>query len=350
MSTRSPRSTRRLQVVVTGAGGFIGSHLARHLAQSGHTVLGCDNFLTGSPERVPQGIEFVESDCRNLDAMNRLCEDADVVVHCAATAYEGLSVYSPFFVSENVFGASTSVFSAALNQGVSRIVFVSSMARYGEAPVPFDEALPPRPVDPYGVAKVAAEEMLRSLCALHGVEYVVAVPHSVVGAGQRYDDVYRNVAAIMLNRILGGERPIVYGDGTQRRGFTHVADVVEQLATLVDAPGISGEVYNLGSDSEFITINELARQICHRLGVPFQPLHLPPRHGEVRDATCSHAKITALMGRPPSRTLGQALDDLVADIRAGGPLPFFPGLPIEIHKPTVPRPWQSPEKADERAS
>lgn len=327
-----------LSIAVTGVGGFIGSHLARRLATLGHRVSGCDNFITGSPAKVPEGIRFLEADCRDVAAMNGLCEGAEVVVHCAATAYEGLSVYSPSFVSEHVFGASAAVFSAAISRGAKRIVFVSSMARYGDAPVPFVESLQADPVDPYGVAKVAAEMMLRSLCELHGLEYVIAVPHSVVGPGQRYDDVYRNVAAIMLNRVLAGEDPVIYGDGTQRRGFTHVADVVEQLVALVDAPEVSGEVFNLGTDGAFITINELAREVCERAGRPFRPVYLPPRHGEVRDATCSHGKISRLVPLP-GRTLGDALDALLEEVRAAGPLPFEPDLPIEIDRPTVPVTW-----------
>jgi UDP-glucose 4-epimerase len=332
---------RAQPIVVTGVAGFIGSRLARRLARQGELVVGCDNFITGCRSGVPPEIDFHEADCRDLGKMNEICTGARVVVHCAATAYEGLSVYSPHLIGEHVFGASSAVFSAAINQRVNRIVFVSSMARYGEGPVPFVESQAAKPVDPYGAAKLAAETLLATLCRLHHVEYVIAVPHNVVGPGQRYDDVYRNVAAIMINRVLGGADPVIYGDGMQRRCFTHVDDVVDQLCALVDAGGVSGEIFNLGADTDFITIHELARRICERAGRPFRPLHLPARVGEVRDATCSHAKIAELTGNAAGRTLDAALAELMIEVETAGPRPLSPDLPIEIESPTIPSTWLS---------
>lgn len=329
-------------IVVTGVGGLIASHLADLLARRGAHVLGVDSFITGSPANVPAGIALVEADCRDLVAMNDVCRGADVVVHCAATPYEGLSVYSPHFVTDHVFGASSAVFSAAIACGVRRVVYTSSMARYGDAETPFTEDQAPIPVDPYGVAKTAAEMLLTTLCHLHGREYVICVPHNVVGPRQRYDDAYRNVAAIMINRMLSGEDAVIYGDGQQRRCFTHVLDVVEQIAFLIDSPAATNRTFNLGGDTGFITINELARRIATLLGRPFNPVYLSPRHGEVRDATCSHSKIQQLMGRGPHRTLDDALSSLIEDIRKLGPRPLVPDLPLEIDAPTVPETWLAP--------
>lgn len=330
------------RIVVTGVGGLIASHLGDVLRQRGAAVVGVDSFITGSRTNVPEGIELVEADCRDLAAMNEVCRGADVVVHCAATPYEGLSVYSPHFVTDHVFGASAAVFSAAMTCGVNRVVYLSSMARYGDAVAPFIEDQIPTPVDPYGVAKTAAEMLLKTLCHLHSRQYVICVPHNVVGPRQRYDDAYRNVAAIMINRMLAGEDVVIYGDGEQRRCFTHVLDVVEQIALLTDAPGAAGRTFNLGSDTGFITINELARRIARLLGQPFNPTYLPPRHGEVRDATCSHTRIQQLVGRTSGRTLEDALSSLIADIRQLGPRPLVPDLPLEISAPTVPETWLAP--------
>jgi UDP-glucose 4-epimerase len=330
------------QIFVTGVGGLIGSHVARELYEAGASVVGCDSFITGQRRNVPPAIEFVEADCRDVAAMQRLCSGADVVIHCAATPYEGLSVYSPHFIADQIFGGSSAVFSAAVSEGVRRIVFTSSMARYGAGPVPFVETQPPAPVDPYGVSKVAAEMLLRTLCELHDREFVIGVPHNVVGPGQRYDDVYRNVAAIMINRVLSGGDIIVYGDGEQRRCFTHIGDVAEQICALALAPGVSGQLFNLGSDTGFITVNQLAHRVMQRLGQQARVRHLPARQGEVRDATCSHDRIEAFMGRRSTYTLDDALDRLIADVRALGPRPFVPDLPIEIHGPLVPETWLPP--------
>ncbi len=330
------------RVVVTGVGGLIGSHVARRLRASGAEVAGCDSFVTGMRRNVPASIEFVEADCRDVGAMRRLCAGAATVIHCAATAYEGLSVYSPSFIADQIFGASAAVFSAAIAEGVRRVVFLSSMARYGHGRLPFDEDQEPAPVDPYGVSKVAAEMLLRTLCRLHDRQYVICVPHSVVGPGQRYDDAYRNVAAIMINRALSGDPIVVYGDGEQRRCFTHVDDVAEQICALAAAPDANGRTFNLGSDTGFITINELARRVQQRLGREVGVRHLPPRHGEIRDAGCSHARIEAFLGARARRSLDEALDALIAEIRALGPRPFSLDLPLEIRDGRVPETWRRP--------
>ncbi|MBI4957715.1 MAG: NAD-dependent epimerase/dehydratase family protein [Myxococcales bacterium] len=327
------------RVVVTGVGGLIGSHVARQALAAGARVVGCDSFVTGQRRNVPADLELRELDCRDVAAMRGLCRGAEVVIHCAAAPYEGLSVYSPHFVADHNFGASAAVFSGAIAAGVGRVVFTSSMARYGRGPLPFVEEQAPEPVDPYGVSKVAAEMLLRSLGELHGLRWVVGVPHNVVGPGQRYDDVYRNVAALMVNRVLAGERPVVYGDGQQRRSFTHVADVAEQLWALATRDGVAGQVFNLGSDTGFITINELVRLVLSRTGVEGSPRYLPARPGEVRDATCSHARIEELLGGRSERSLDDALDALIAEVRAQGPRPLRPDLPLEISDARVPAPW-----------
>lgn len=343
-----PRGKR---ILVTGVGGLIGSHVARRLHDVGAAVIGCDSFITGRRHNVPETIEFAEADCRDITGMRGLCNGADIVVHCAATPYEGLSVYSPHFIADQIYGASAAVFSAALSEGVRRIVFTSSMARYGAGAVPFAETQPTAPVDPYGVSKVAAEMLLQTLCELHECDYVIAVPHNVVGPGQRYDDVYRNVAAIMINRALSGDDVLVYGDGQQRRCFTHVGDVAEQLCALALATGVHGEIFNLGSDTGFITVNELARRIIERTGARVRVRHLPPRHGEVRDATCRHDRIEALMGYRSMRTLNDALDALIDEVRALGPRNFVPDLPLEIDAAMVPEPWLAEvERARKRSS
>lgn len=334
--------------VVTGVGGLIGGQVARQLRDLGHRVTGCDSFITGQRRNVPRGIDLVEADCRDLAAMNRLCAGAEVVIHCAATPYEGLSVYSPHFVTDHNFGASSAVFTGAIAGGARRIVFTSSMARYGRGPVPFDEDQALAPVDPYGVAKVASEMLLRSLCELHDREYVVCVPHNVVGPGQRFDDAYRNVAAIMINRALLGEDLVIYGDGEQRRCFTHVLDVADQICALTLASGVSGQAFNLGSDTGFITVNQLAQRVLAVLGQSGRSRHVPARRGEVRDATCSHAKVEAFLGRVASRTLDDALALLAAEVRDLGARFPLPDLPIEIAGPGVPETWMPDPEARRR--
>jgi UDP-glucose 4-epimerase len=329
------------RAVVTGVGGFVGSHVARRLLGAGFRVVGCDSFITGSRANVPEAVDLREIDCRSFPAMREACAGAELVMHLAAAPYEGLSIYSPSFVTDHNFGASAAVFSAAVASGVRRVVFTSSMARYGNGPVPFVETQAPAPVDPYGIAKVAAEMLLEHLGESHGIEWVVAVPHNVIGPGQRYDDAYRNVVAIMVNKVLSGDAPMIYGDGQQRRCFTHVGDVVDQLLSLATREDANAKVFNVGSDTGFITINELAARIMRRIGRELPPRHVPARVGEVRDATCSHERIEAFVGGTSGRAFDDALDAMIAEVRARGTKPFRAELPLEIPDPRVPEAWRS---------
>ena len=190
---------------------------------------------------------------------------ASLIYHCAATAYEGLSVFSPSMVMDNIVTGSVSVFSAAIANGARRIVLCSSMARYGTNEVPFLESFAPRPQDPYGIAKVAAEQALVNLAAVHGVEYAIAVPHNIIGARQKFDDPYRNVASIMANLMLQGRQPFIYGDGEQTRCFSHVEDCISCLLAMGLTERGIGEVVNIGPDEEFVSINQSFLQTSKRI-------------------------------------------------------------------------------------
>ena len=165
------------KIFVTGVAGFLGSHLAEKLVNLGHEVVGIDNMLGGYEDNVPKNIEFHKGDCCDFENIQKIMKGVDVVYHCAATAHEGLSVFSPYEITKNNYLASVAIFSAAVNQKVKRIIFCSSMARYGGQKTPFTEDMKPSPVDPYAISKVASEEVLKNLCELNKIEWVIAVPH-----------------------------------------------------------------------------------------------------------------------------------------------------------------------------
>ncbi|MEZ4340771.1 MAG: NAD-dependent epimerase/dehydratase family protein [Sandaracinaceae bacterium] len=328
-------------VFITGIAGFLGSHLADELLARGCTVSGCDDLSGGYRDNVPSGAELFEIDCCDLEAMKHATRNANVVVHTAAAAHEGLSVFSPTTIVKANVQASVSTFTAAIANGARRIVYCSSMARYGEAEVPFTEATPVGPVDPYGIAKVAGEQLLHNLCVTHGVERVVAVPHNIVGARQKYDDPYRNVASIMVNLMLQGRQPYIYGDGLQKRCFSPVSDVVGLLGDLALSPGLDGLTVNVGPDEGFITVNELARKIAAIIGFePLEPIHVADRPREVKLATCSADLARERLGYVPKGTVDDALRDIVEYVRARGTRPFDYSLGLEIVTDDTPRTWR----------
>lgn len=329
-----------MKVFVSGAAGFLGSHLAEAFIQRGDHVVGCDNMIGGDLENLPEGIEYETVDCNDLDAMKRLTRGVDVVYHCAAIATEGLSVFSPRLIAEHVYLNTTSLLAAVASNGAGRFVYCSSMARYGNNATPFTETQTPAPVDPYGIAKYAGELVTRNVCDTHGVEWVVAVPHNIIGPKQKYDDPYRNVASIMINRMLQGKQPIIYGDGGQKRCFSFVQDCVDPLLRMGTVPKAAGEVINIGPDEEYVSINQLAAMLAELLDFPLDPIMVTERPREVRYATCSADKARALLGYETRVTLREGLESIIRWVRARGTRPFEYHLPIEIDSPLVPETWK----------
>jgi UDP-glucose 4-epimerase len=328
-----------MRVFISGIAGFLGSHLADQMLAMGHHVVGCDSLLGGELTNVPPDAEFYQYDCRDFNAMAKIIRGCELVYHCAATAYEGLSVFSPSMIMDNILTGSVSVFSAAIGDGARRIVFCSSMARYGTNLVPFEESYPPRPQDPYGIAKVAAEQALANLAGVHGVEYAVAVPHNIIGARQKFDDPYRNVASIMANLMLQARSPFIYGDGEQTRCFSHIEDCLSCLLKLGLTEHGLYEVVNIGPDEEFVTINALFRKLKDIVGFEGQAIYLNDRPQEVKNAFCSSAKARDLLGYRTTHKLDDGLRDIVEYIRQVGPRKFRYHLDIEIRNDHTPRTW-----------
>ena len=261
------------KILVTGVAGFLGSHLAENLSKLGHKIVGVDNMTGGYRDNIPKNIKFYNFDCCDLNKMTEVMEGVDVVYHCAATAHEGLSVFSPYEITKNNYLASVSVFSAAISHKVKRIIFCSSMARYGSQSVPFYENMSPKPIDPYGISKVAAENVLSNLCELNNIEWVIAVPHNIIGPRQKYDDPFRNVVSIMINRMLQKKPPIIYGDGEQKRCFSYIDDCISCLIPMLDQKNLNKQIINIGPDEEFVSINYVSELCSNITGSNLKPIY-----------------------------------------------------------------------------
>jgi UDP-glucose 4-epimerase len=272
--------------------------------------------------------------------MEALIEGNDLVYHCAAAPHEGLSVFSPHYISQNVFGVTTSVLSASISAKVKRFVLLSSMARYGSPLPPFTEDMVPIPQDPYGISKYASELMLVEMARTHGMEYSIAVPHNVIGTRQKYDDPYRNVASIFINMMLQGQPPIVYGDGRQLRSFSFIDDVIDPLVLMGILPEARGEIINVGPDGNEITIHALAEIIAELTGFRGDFIHMPDRPCEVKNASCSANKARLLLGYEAKKDLREGLAEMVDWIRTRGVKPFQYYLPVEIQSDLLPTVWR----------
>lgn len=330
-----------MKIFISGIAGFLGSHIADRLLESGHDVVGVDTLIGGYLDNVPERAIFHQDDCGDMNTMVRHMKGCEVVFHSACTAYEGLSVFSPNLVTYNTYQITSSLLSAAIQSGVQRFVFCSSMARYGEQEVvPFTEEMTCRPQDPYGISKFAGEQLVRNLCGVHGMDYAICVPHNIIGPRQKYDDPYRNVAAIMANLMLQGRQPIVYGDGKQKRCFSFVDDDIKCIEQLMFQEDVLGEVFNIGPDEEFVTILELAEVIADILDFSLDPVFLPDRPQEVKFAGCSADKARARLGYKTEISLREGLEQMINYIERRGTKPFKYHLDVEIQSELCPRSWK----------
>lgn len=331
-----------MKIWISGLAGFVGSHIAEECIKRGDTVAGNDSLICGDRMNVPVGAKFRQFRCqeraRFLDELREF--KPEVIVHCAATAHEGLSTFSPHFITENIFEASLATFSAAIACGsVTRIVNMSSMSRYGDQEVPFTEDMEPKPLDPYAVGKVAAENALKILAETHGIKWTTLVPHSIIGTRQRYCDPYRNVAAIMANRCLRGDPPIIYGDGKQVRCFSPIADCLPSILKAIDG-GCDYEIVNIGPDTGELTIGEMANKIIRLTGFAGKPRHMPDRPNEAKIAYCSSDKARTLLGYQEQQSLDSCLAEMVEYIKRKGPKPFEHSFPLEIVSDKMPVTWR----------
>ncbi len=329
-----------MKIFITGIAGFLGSHLAKHLIDLGHDVSGNDNMIGGDLENISNKITFYKDDCTDLKKMTDLTKGIDVVYHCAATAHEGLSVFSPNFITKNIYLASTSIITASIINKVKRFVFCSSMARYGEQKTPFTEDMDPMPVDPYGIAKVASEKCLAHLANLNGMEWNIAVPHNIIGPNQKYDDPYRNVVSIFINRNLQGKHAIIYGDGQQKRCFSYVDDVIYCLIKLGLDKKINKEIINVGPDEETITIKEVANLVANEIGFNGKPEFISERPKEVKFASCSADKARELLGYKTKTSLKDSIKKTADFIKSRGVKKFEYNLPLEINNEKTPETWK----------
>lgn len=329
-----------MKIFITGVAGFLGSHLADRMIALGHEVVGNDNLLGGYVANVNHKVDLYNVDCCNRDMMTQIMQGSDVVIHCAATAHEGLSVFSPDFITKNIYQASVSTISAAISVGVKRFVFCSSMARYGDQPAPFHEDQVPMPVDPYGIAKVAVEQTLKVLGDTHGMEWNIAIPHNIVGPRQRYDDPFRNVMSIMANRNLQGKPTYIYGDGLQTRCFSYIDDCLQCLEKLALDASIVNQTINIGPDEGAITINRLAELVAHGCGFQGKPIYLADRPREVKHATCSSDKARTILNYKTTVSVEQSVRETVSWIREQGPKPFDYSFPLEIINDLTPVTWK----------
>jgi UDP-glucose 4-epimerase len=281
--------------LVTGGAGFIGSHVAHHCLEQGHTVIVLDDLSGGFADHVPNGAELVVGSVTDAGLVTDLFRRHrfDYVYHLAAYAAEGLSHFIRRFNYQTNLIGSVNLINEAIKNSVRCFVFTSSIAVYGKGQLPMTEEMLPQPEDPYGVSKYAVELDLAAAFHMFGLPYIVFRPHNVYGEHQNLGDPYRNVLGIFMNQIMNGCPLTVFGDGEQTRAFSHIDDVAPHIARSVQIEQAYNQVFNIGADQPY-TVNHLAKVIMEAFGVTAPIEHLPARE-EVYQAYANHEKAARLL-------------------------------------------------------
>jgi len=321
--------------LVTGAAGFIGSHVARHRLAAGDKVIALDDLSGGFERNIPEGAVFVKGSITDHALIDRLFDQYkfSYVFHLAAYAAEGLSHFIKRFNYMNNLIGSINLINASVNHDVRSFVFTSSIAVYGSGQSPMSEEMKPEPEDPYGIAKFAVEQELEVTHRMFGLDYVIFRPHNVYGEGQNIADRYRNVVGIFMNQLLTGQPMTVFGDGEQQRAFTHIDDVAPVISRAVEVPAARNQVFNVGADVP-CTVNHLAQVIADALGAPCKIKNLAPRD-EVKVAFSDHGKSDRVFGKGKKVPLEQGIAAMARWVREHGAREssVFSGIEIEKNMP-----------------
>jgi UDP-glucose 4-epimerase len=294
---------RNMKILVTGGAGFIGSHLVDELARN-NRVLIVDNFSSGEKENIIRhegmdNVKIVTGDIRDKDMVSSITGDIDVIYHLAVQCLR-ISLKDPDIVHEVNVTGTLNLLNAALRNSVKRFIYVSSSEAYGTArKAPMSEDHPLEPTTVYGASKLAGELYALAYHKTYGLGTSVVRPFNTYGPREHLQGAYGEVIPRFVLRVLNGKPPVIFGDGTQTRDFTHVTDTVRGIILASQCDSLVGQAVNIARGRE-VSINQLAGIIAHRLGRDgLKPVYEQSRPGDVMRHYADISKATRLFGFSP---------------------------------------------------
>lgn len=292
---------------VTGGAGFIGSHIAARLLQDGHHVRVIDNLATGNRENLnflqqlaPDRVHIHEVSITQAEALSAILAGVDTVFHEAALPSVPRSVANPIETHEHCVTGTLNLLIAARDAGVRRVVYAASSSAYGDADADFKvETMTPKPISPYGAAKLAAEYYCQVFYHAYGLETVCLRYFNVFGARQDPNSQYAAVIPLFITAMLQGKSPVIYGDGEQSRDFTYIDNVVQGNLLAATSTDAVGEVINLATGGQ-ISLLALVEKLNGLLGTQIAPIHAEARTGDIKYSRADIEKAQNLLDFSPS--------------------------------------------------
>jgi len=304
------------RVAVTGGAGFIGSHLAEELAGRGYYVIILDDLSTGRMENIAdllkkENVEFIRGSITELILLRELFQGVEYIFHQAALSSVPRSIEDPLTANEVNIKGTLNVLMAARENRVGKVVYASSSSVYGNVlALPQREDMPPNPISPYALTKLAGEYYCNIFRQIYGLPTVCLRYFNVYGSRQDPQSQYAAAIPAFMERISQDLPPVIFGDGEQSRDFTFIQDVVQAniLAAMNDAEG----VYNIGSGKS-VTINQLAKAILNLLQKDLRPIHEEPRPGDPRHSLADISKARSF-DYEPKWTLEDGLRETIKEL------------------------------------
>src|SRR3954469_18719107 len=298
--------------LITGVAGFIGSSIARAVLAQGDKVRGIDNLSTGKRENLDEiagRVDFREADLLDLGAVQSACAGVDYIFHEAAIPSVPKSVIDPLGSNRANVDATVNVLIAAKDAKVKRVVYAASSSAYGDTPtLPKHEGMPPNPISPYAVAKLASEYYMTSFYRCYGLETVCLRYFNIFGPRQDPSSPYSGVLAKFITQMLHGEQPTILGDGTQSRDFTYIDNVISAnlLAAKAPASQAAGQVFNVATGTR-IDLNETFQLLKKIIGFKGEVKYGPERAGDVKHSLADLSRTEKCLGYKPKVNFEEGL-------------------------------------------
>jgi nucleoside-diphosphate-sugar epimerase len=291
-----------MRYVVTGGAGFIGSNTVDELVKRGHSVVVLDDLSAGKEENLAEvrnKITFIKGSITDIEVVRKAMHEAEYVLHLAARTSVPRSVKDPIESNRITIDGTLNVLVAARDAKVKRIAFAASSSAYGETPtLPKVETMQPAPISPYGVTKFVGELYLQTFGRCYGLENVSLRYFNVFGPRQDPGSPYSGVLAKFCTAFLEETQPVIFGDGEQTRDFTYVENAVQANLLALEAPQVSGKVFNVGVGGR-VSLNQVVKVLSKISGTHLEVKHDPRRDGDIRDSQADIAQARLLLGYDP---------------------------------------------------